>query len=144
MNLACHNRCIPHVIVIARAQGFAYELPQTADRTRRMVLKRGPASGLQDASASLCRAALDEDWNYWTMSSACRAPADLMAWRMAIIPEGVSPILFKPLTSVCKFVPFTIEIGPPCGVASRSVLGVTIVRPFEKGSGWEATGDSLI
>src|SRR5579885_2163646 len=97
MNLACHNRCIPHVIVIARAQGFAYELPQTADRTRRMVLKRGPASGLQDASAS-----------------SCRAPADLMAWRMAIIPEGVSPILFKPLTSVCKFVPFTIEIGPPC------------------------------
>jgi hypothetical protein len=41
------------------------------------------------------------------------APADLIAWRIAMMPGGVRPILFNPLTRLLRVVPLTIEIGPP-------------------------------
>ena len=46
-----------------------------------------------------------------------------------MIPGGLIPIRFNPLTSVLKLDPPTMAIGPPPCSTSILVLGVTTVLP---------------
>jgi hypothetical protein len=78
---------------------------QTASKKRRCVL---PA----DETPVAC--AVSGPRLYWTTRSACSAPADFIACRMAMMPAGFNPIWLRPLTSVRKLAPRTMAIVPPC------------------------------
>ena len=59
-----------------------------------------------------------------------------------MIPGGLTPIRFKPLTRALRLDPPTMAIGPPPCSTSILVLGVTTVLPLENGAGWDTRGAS--
>src|SRR5271168_5267779 len=61
------------------------------------------------------------------MRSACSAPADLIAWRIAMIPDGLTPNRFKPVTSERRLEPLTTATCPPASLTSIRVFGVVTV-----------------
>ena len=56
------------------------------------------------------------------MRSACSAPADLIACRIAIMPLGLTPRRLRPATSERKLEPLTMATWPPDSLTSICVL----------------------
>ncbi len=72
---------------------------------------------------------------YWRTRSACRAPADLIPCRMAMMPSGLTPRRLRPRRAFRGRVRQATATRASGRLASMAVNGSTAVTPLEKGSG---------
>src|SRR5690242_8415448 len=87
-----------------------------------------------------------EGVHHSTSISAWRAPAALIAWRIAIMSRGPMPSALRPLTSSCSVTLAGSTARRRCAFSSTSmsVRGTTVVTPVEEnGLGCETCGVSV-
>src|SRR3990172_810824 len=85
--------------------------------------------------------------HHLTSMSACRAPADLIACRMAIMSRGPTPSVFRLLTSSCRLTPEgrTASLFFDCSSTWMSVRGTVVVVPvLDNGLGCDTCGVSVM
>src|SRR6185369_1392739 len=106
--------------------------------------------GYADVHGSLLLIALNAGFfsllNQIMESSACNAPAALMAWRIPIRSRGVTPSRFSARTTSPMLAPSGMTVNRrDSSTTFNSVLGTTVVWPVVlKGDGWETCGASFI